>query len=110
MIAPWGRYTKDSRGRVLSWPVRAGTMQSRNGRPRVAPAARKKVRLDRCFFVINMTENWAEFTTKKFVEGLADSSLKPLVFKVGLLDHLNSFDIEFNHFWVHQKVYKRRVG
>jgi hypothetical protein len=44
------------------------------------------------------------------LKGVVDCSFKPLFFNAALLDHLISFDIEFKHFWVHQKVYKRRVG
>ena len=57
MIAPWGRYTKLSRGAlavVLVCAVKAGTMQSNSGSPRVMPAACKKVRRGRCFLVMNI--------------------------------------------------------
>ena len=56
-------------------------MQSRNGKPRVAPAARRNVRRERCFFVMNMAENCGRVYHKQ-VAGVQTSivTFNPLFF------------------------------
>jgi hypothetical protein len=65
-------------------------MQSRNGNPNVAPAARRNVLRDRYFFAMNMAKNWHELTTGQ----IAGRRLSTF-FRFAFLDPICAPDIEF---------------
>src|SRR5262245_35083803 len=109
MIAPCGRYTNDRRGdtlaAVLFCAVSAGTMQSSNGTPSVAPAARKKLRRERYFFATHMASKLSRSLPQRFLSKLLQS-----VFCFRFLDPVGFPDIDLLHVEITKNSMKERVG